>query len=363
MGCRKLTYHQEPAIATSWKIFTSGKEKTVSTSNFCIDYYPFGMQMPGRNGSTGDYRYGFNGMEKDDEVKGESNSLDFGARIYDPRVGRFLSLDPKASTYPWQSPYVFAANNPINLIDENGLGPKGGREEFYKKMGKAALKSVNSIDNSNANKYKAIYILAQYRTENSFNLSPPGNNPFNIKGSGDEGTVKLKTHEYVNGKRVNKTAGFASYSSVEEGFTAYINLLSENFNDAYNALGDDSKNVDDFTKGLRNGRLGTYATDPNYEKTIRSMTQGIIKDFENMFSDDLNAAKERLREAKNEYSQITDEIGSIDRVIIGGIDLEAFDKVFEAMSLRDEIKGLLNEIKEIENEQELLQEFKENEGL
>jgi hypothetical protein len=34
------------------------------------DYYPFGMQMVGRNGSTNSYRYGFNGMEKDDEVRG-----------------------------------------------------------------------------------------------------------------------------------------------------------------------------------------------------------------------------------------------------------------------------------------------------
>ncbi|WMJ74875.1 hypothetical protein RCC89_17155 [Cytophagaceae bacterium ABcell3] len=37
------------------------------------DYYPFGMMMPGRNYSSQDYRYGFNGMEKDDEVKGSGN--------------------------------------------------------------------------------------------------------------------------------------------------------------------------------------------------------------------------------------------------------------------------------------------------
>src|SRR5690554_8156567 len=39
------------------------------------DYYPYGMQMPGRNGSTGDYRYRFQGQAKDDEVKGEGNSI------------------------------------------------------------------------------------------------------------------------------------------------------------------------------------------------------------------------------------------------------------------------------------------------
>jgi RHS repeat-associated protein len=48
-------------------------------------------------------RYGFNGMEKDDNVKGEGNSYDFGARIYDPRVGRWLSMDAKSKDYPHSS--------------------------------------------------------------------------------------------------------------------------------------------------------------------------------------------------------------------------------------------------------------------
>ena len=52
------------------------------------DYYPFGMLLPNRHGSTDSYRYGFNGMEKDDKVKGEGNSYDFGARMYDSRIGR-----------------------------------------------------------------------------------------------------------------------------------------------------------------------------------------------------------------------------------------------------------------------------------
>ena len=49
--------------------------------------------MPGREAGT-DYRYGFNGKENDDEVKGEGNQQDYGMRIYDPRLGRFLSVDP-----------------------------------------------------------------------------------------------------------------------------------------------------------------------------------------------------------------------------------------------------------------------------
>ncbi len=66
------------------------------------------------------YRFGFNGKEKDDEVKGVGNSLDFGARIYDSRLGRWLSVDPLHKKYPNLSPYVFCANNPIIYIDKDG---------------------------------------------------------------------------------------------------------------------------------------------------------------------------------------------------------------------------------------------------
>ncbi|MDX2172812.1 MAG: hypothetical protein SFY56_06810, partial [Bacteroidota bacterium] len=51
------------------------------------DYYAFGAQMPGRNYTSSSYRYGFNGKEKDNEMKGDGNSYDFDARIYDPRLG------------------------------------------------------------------------------------------------------------------------------------------------------------------------------------------------------------------------------------------------------------------------------------
>ena len=52
------------------------------------DYYPFGALVPNRQGSSTAYRYGFNGKEMDNELKGEGNSYDFGARMYDPRIGR-----------------------------------------------------------------------------------------------------------------------------------------------------------------------------------------------------------------------------------------------------------------------------------
>jgi RHS repeat-associated protein len=68
----------------------------------------------------GDYRFGFNGMHKDDEVKGSGNSLDFGARVYDSRLGRWLSLDPLQKKYPDESAFIFAGNSPLMMVDIGG---------------------------------------------------------------------------------------------------------------------------------------------------------------------------------------------------------------------------------------------------
>ncbi|SFF07576.1 RHS repeat-associated core domain-containing protein [Chitinophaga sp. CF118] len=89
------------------------------------DYYPFGSLMPGRTFSSDNnkYRYGFNGKENDNEVKGEGNQQDYGFRIYDPRIGKFLSVDPLTKSYPELTPYQFAGNMPIRFIDLDGLEP------------------------------------------------------------------------------------------------------------------------------------------------------------------------------------------------------------------------------------------------
>jgi RHS repeat-associated protein len=101
-------------------LYTSFTADVVSAT----DYAPFGMQMVGRTfdaaGSTA-YRYGFNGKENDSEVKGEGNQQDYGMRIYDPRLGKFLSVDPLMKDYPWNSTYAFAENDVIRSIDLDGL--------------------------------------------------------------------------------------------------------------------------------------------------------------------------------------------------------------------------------------------------
>ncbi|WP_300662073.1 toxin C-terminal domain-containing protein, partial [Fluviicola sp.] len=90
------------------------------------DYYPFGMEMPGRHTNEGAYRFGYNGMELDNEAKGNGNSYTTEFRQYDPRLGRWLSLDPLMAEFPWMSPYVAFDNNPVYYTDPLGLAAKGG---------------------------------------------------------------------------------------------------------------------------------------------------------------------------------------------------------------------------------------------
>jgi len=94
--------------------------KKLTYNNKTNHYYPYGMLLPNRHEDAGEYRYGFNGMEKDDEVSGEGNSYDYGARLYNPRVGRWFSVDPLAHLREWVSPYNFVQNNPINRTDPTG---------------------------------------------------------------------------------------------------------------------------------------------------------------------------------------------------------------------------------------------------
>ncbi|HLW08952.1 MAG TPA: RHS repeat-associated core domain-containing protein [Fermentimonas sp.] len=83
------------------------------------DYSPFGVQLDGRTIEKG-YRYQFMGYEGDSEVKGAGNSYTTEFRQYDPRVGRWLSIDPLANERVQWTPYNAFRCNPIWNIDIDG---------------------------------------------------------------------------------------------------------------------------------------------------------------------------------------------------------------------------------------------------
>ena len=101
MGCQKLTYRP------SFEVLKGGFKKELTIKKSVSNSY-----------ST--YFYAFNGMEKDDEISGNGNSYDFGARMLNPRLGRFFSRDAYEMKTPDVNPYHFALNNPIAFTDVGG---------------------------------------------------------------------------------------------------------------------------------------------------------------------------------------------------------------------------------------------------
>lgn len=87
------------------------------------EYYPFGMVMPERDSASIAYHYGFQGMEKDDNLKGAGNSISTEFRQYDPRVGRWLSVDPLLFIFSNITPFNSFVNNPIIFTDPKGDCP------------------------------------------------------------------------------------------------------------------------------------------------------------------------------------------------------------------------------------------------
>jgi RHS repeat-associated protein len=88
------------------------------------DYYPFGSLLPGRNYNSGSYRHLFQGQEHDDEINDAvGTSYAYTFRMHDPRIGRFLSIDPLAAKYPYWTPYAFSGNMVIQYRELEGLEP------------------------------------------------------------------------------------------------------------------------------------------------------------------------------------------------------------------------------------------------
>ena len=171
----------------------------LSASNFTS----FGFCMSGRKFSTPSYRYSFQGMEKNSEWN--EGSYDFGARMYDGRSGRWLAIDQLAKEYPDLSPYSFAANNPINLIDPDG------RKIMPTKAFKNAFKAHwgNIEGNSYIIKYsKARDIVFDYKDLNNPRRHAQTVNSKLVEinstffNSGSDETVILKTvvHELIHAK-------------------------------------------------------------------------------------------------------------------------------------------------------------------
>ena len=120
--------------------------------------------MPDRKYQGPEYRFGFSGHERDNDIAGEGNNYYLGSRTLDVRYGRFTSTDPKSLKYSAISPYVYALDNSTNAIDPDGkdvifvngfrFGFSRSRDQrFQDKLKKSYWNNVNPNFTDNVNKY------------------------------------------------------------------------------------------------------------------------------------------------------------------------------------------------------------------
>ncbi|CAL2106951.1 RHS repeat-associated core domain-containing protein [Tenacibaculum sp. 190524A02b] len=107
----------------------ANKNGSIATSEIIEEsnYYPFGLKHKGYNnnvsslGNATAQKFKYNGKELNESL--DYNMYEYESRHYDASLGRFVVLDRLSEEFQFQSPYVYAANDPIAFIDKNGDGP------------------------------------------------------------------------------------------------------------------------------------------------------------------------------------------------------------------------------------------------
>ena len=125
MGCQKLTCGEEtPYLKVVHNTFKINKKS--------------GAEL---------YRYGYNGKEYDSEVYGNANFYDYGLRMYDSRLCRFITVDPLTRKFAMLTPYQFASNSPILNIDLDGAEALNSQVQrsFYQNNTQVQVQNSNTV--------------------------------------------------------------------------------------------------------------------------------------------------------------------------------------------------------------------------
>ncbi len=216
------------------------------------EYFPFGMVARDYNYSSNN-KYLYNGKELQDDLG--LDWYDYGARMYDPALGRWHVQDPRAEKYDSWSLYNYALNNPVLLIDPMGdtvtfngskAGVNNAEEQAYNQY-KTDLTNIQTTSQTEINNFKGkgffgkVFSLGKYATAKA-NLSE------STAALGELGTMESDAQVFniqlQTGGRVNGTTGFDLNTNIVE-----IDINSKSASGVTATLGHELKHGYQFLSG------------------------------------------------------------------------------------------------------------------
>ena len=152
---------------------------TVYTASGQIDYYPFGMEItPPTGTNSGNNPYLYSGKEID-RMHG-LNEYDFSARWQDAAIMGFTTMDPLAEQTPWNSPYAYCSNDPVNRVDPTGMDD----HLYNNNLGGATVTGHNPNDHRQDDNDRDANNYANYWSNDHSN--PNSGGPLMGDGSGND---------------------------------------------------------------------------------------------------------------------------------------------------------------------------------
>ncbi len=224
----------------------------ISSAN---DYYPFGMQQPGRKFNAGNYRYGFNGQEKSPEIYAGGNSMTAEFWQYDARVGRRWNIDPIVKIH--ESPYATFANNPIWFADK--YGGDTTKNNISEQTVSATSEKLNEVENYISHLKKEIDLSKEFiqKTKSEYLKSLTSETAFGFNPAGF--VAELVFSAFLNeGKSVSD--GWADMLASE------INRLNDKVNELNGYLRYYENTVNDLRTTLRNSNSLTLSNGITLDK-------------------------------------------------------------------------------------------------
>ncbi len=211
-------------------------------------YYPFGLEHQNYSTITGNtgYKYTFGGKEFQPEK--DMNMYDFGARNYDPALGRWMNIDPLAEKMRRHSPYNYAFNNPVYFIDPDGMAPDGWikslKDDKTIYTYDATITSQEDVNTAFGNNSGKEYMGENFQLTGTNNKTNEVTYQYNFQGKnvtdGNGESVDLTNNfttkggsTITNPENTGGTfSGFSFGGAVGGGISLQFGVVSDNFGDS-----------------------------------------------------------------------------------------------------------------------------------